>query len=743
MEQKKKAEDLIDKLPGISVNKISGEITYKGKVVETVMLGGDDLFGGNYAIGTKNISVDMIEEVQAIENYSKNRLLKGIEDSEKVILNLKLKEKKTDYSGTVMLSNGYGENLMYNDETTLIGVSSKIKSFGVITFNNVGSTIKDILDNAERRTAKVFDQSYLTSTELDDSPRKLSLPANRANFNSSIFGNYNVIYKLSKKLSIKNNLFVIRDRLNFTEDIENKYFTNNIITTTVRNFINTTNYYRLDNNIIYSINDKSQLLINANLKRTKIESLNTISQNSENNYFAKYLTNNYLYNLSADYTLKLNDTAALEWKNVLSHNAAPQSLSSTPNNASITQIEADNSRQDSQFSKEFFASILNLHSNFKGFKTILIVGFIKFKSPFNSKLVEDVTLNSNFFNHQDYQLSKFFIAAQNSFNYKKFKYSQFVAIDNYQLKLNDYYQQENKSNNMNFVNYSGFITYNIDKYSHFYFNTSLNFKPPNENVLFEQNVILNNTTIAANFASLNFIRSVDLSGGYNFNRLIKNLSFTAGFNYSEFTNMFVNKIDINQNFIKITNFQPDNKIINKGVLFSFEKHSKRIRTLFKYNFSFSQSSYVNAVNNFDLRANNSKDFATALFFSTFFDFPVNVSNKFSYNWMEFTNSEKDKSTVSSLSNAVKLNFNVNENIILSVIHDYYLPNFNAQNQFSFLDLSLQYKSEKIKWLKFNIYGRNLLNSNTFTQVVADDFSIENYKSKLIPRYFLISTDFSF
>ena len=88
----RKIEEVIKKLPGIQVNESTGEIKYQGKSIETVLLEGDNLFGYNYSIGTKNINVDMVEEIEAIENYSENLLLKGVEGGEKVALNLKLKK---------------------------------------------------------------------------------------------------------------------------------------------------------------------------------------------------------------------------------------------------------------------------------------------------------------------------------------------------------------------------------------------------------------------------------------------------------------------------------------------------------------------------------------------------------------------------------------------------------------------------------------------------------------------------
>ena len=72
----RKIQDIIKKLPGVQLNEKTGEIKYKGNSIETVTLDGDDLFGYDYTIGTKNINVDMVDKVQAIENYTKKSTLK-------------------------------------------------------------------------------------------------------------------------------------------------------------------------------------------------------------------------------------------------------------------------------------------------------------------------------------------------------------------------------------------------------------------------------------------------------------------------------------------------------------------------------------------------------------------------------------------------------------------------------------------------------------------------------------------
>ena len=134
----KKIEDLLKKLPGITVNESTGQIKFKGKNITTVKLENDDLFGSNYTIGTRHISVDMVEQVQAIENYSDNSLLKGIEDSDKVVLNLRIKKNKTDFSGDVTTESGFEKKIFSSNEATILGINKNVKMFGFISQANFG-----------------------------------------------------------------------------------------------------------------------------------------------------------------------------------------------------------------------------------------------------------------------------------------------------------------------------------------------------------------------------------------------------------------------------------------------------------------------------------------------------------------------------------------------------------------------------------------------------------------------------
>lgn len=84
-------EDLLKKIPGINVA-TDGTIKVGNQEVEKVMIDGDDFFEKGYKILTKNMPVSPIENVELLRKHSNNKLLKGIENSDKVALNLTLKE---------------------------------------------------------------------------------------------------------------------------------------------------------------------------------------------------------------------------------------------------------------------------------------------------------------------------------------------------------------------------------------------------------------------------------------------------------------------------------------------------------------------------------------------------------------------------------------------------------------------------------------------------------------------------
>lgn len=137
-----KVEDLLKQLPGITVDK-DGKITAQGQTVNRVLVDGEEFFGDDPTLVTKNIRSDMVDKVQLYDDKSENTKFTGIDDGVKnKTINLKLKEdKKKGYFGKVDV--GQGDQSYYSTQGlfNLFNKSSKLS-----VYSTLGNTKKTGLD---------------------------------------------------------------------------------------------------------------------------------------------------------------------------------------------------------------------------------------------------------------------------------------------------------------------------------------------------------------------------------------------------------------------------------------------------------------------------------------------------------------------------------------------------------------------------------------------------------------------
>jgi hypothetical protein len=114
-----KVEDLLKKLPGIQIDQ-NGKITAQGKAVPKVLVDGEEFFGDDPTLVTKNLRADMVDKVQLFEKSSDQAAFTGVDDGQKTqTINIKLKEdKKNGYFGKlnagIATSNFYEGQGMFN-----------------------------------------------------------------------------------------------------------------------------------------------------------------------------------------------------------------------------------------------------------------------------------------------------------------------------------------------------------------------------------------------------------------------------------------------------------------------------------------------------------------------------------------------------------------------------------------------------------------------------------------------------
>jgi len=114
-----KVEDLLRQLPGIEVDK-DGKITAQGQAVNKVLVDGEEFFGDDPTLVTKNIRADMVDKVQLYDKKSDQATFTGIDDGVKTkTINIVLKEdKKNGEFGSVNANVGsddyYEGQLQFN-----------------------------------------------------------------------------------------------------------------------------------------------------------------------------------------------------------------------------------------------------------------------------------------------------------------------------------------------------------------------------------------------------------------------------------------------------------------------------------------------------------------------------------------------------------------------------------------------------------------------------------------------------
>jgi len=135
-------EELLRRLPGIQVDK-DGKITAMGERVKKVLVDGEEFFGSDPGIATKNLRADAVKEVEVFDKKSDQAEFTGIDDGVKdKTINLKLKEdKKKGYFGKIEAGGGLPDK--YDNAVMLNAFRGKRKIAAYGIMSNTGQTNLD------------------------------------------------------------------------------------------------------------------------------------------------------------------------------------------------------------------------------------------------------------------------------------------------------------------------------------------------------------------------------------------------------------------------------------------------------------------------------------------------------------------------------------------------------------------------------------------------------------------------
>lgn len=526
----KKVQDVLKRLPGIEVNEKSGEIKYKGKSVETVTLDGDNLFGYNYSLGTKNINIDMLEQVQAIDNYSDNPLLKGIEGGEKVSLNLKLKKGKTDYSGNIDFGLGFNNNLylLNNTNANILGISKNYKSFGTINYNNIGinhspfdyfSSNHSIEQQKEKEisTHKVISETLFNNV-IDDE---------RANINNMLFSNYNSIFKINNRFAVKTNLYYINDniKLNQLNTTENNIENQTLNTSDIFNTTKKPQFYRGDVELKYNTSKNSLLEYKTKFSYENIKSNSSIIANNINTFNSNLKSESIFFNQRLLYTNKINKHQALQLQISNAYSNIPQNL------LLVNQNTSNIEEQTSNFKKNFLDAVIILLGSKTKYKYSFSTGVTYENTNFNS--LNNFNLSNINSNTPNYVKKSIYALCSANYKVKSWSLIPSFSIKYLNQQLNDYQRLNNNSQSDVLFEPSFSARYTINNKSFISSKASFTQTPFSEENIFTNPVITNNRLRISNIPSLEIQKTELYSINYYNNNLYKQFFISIGISYQK------------------------------------------------------------------------------------------------------------------------------------------------------------------------------------------------------------------
>jgi hypothetical protein len=743
-------EDLLKKIPGLNIDN-EGTIKVGNQEIEKLMVDGDDLFEKGYKILSKNMPAYPIEEVEILKRYSNNRLLKGIEESYKVALNLKLNEdSKRIWFGNAEL--GYGNANFYQVKGNLMNFGKKNKYYFLANGNTIGydatGDIQSLIRPFRYNEPASIGDNQSVSDLLSLSAGNSNFKRSRTNFNNAELLSLNAIFNPTEKLKIKT--------LGFFNWDETDFFRNSIDVVNVNNtnFINTEAYKVRNKNRVafgkldftYDISETKMLEATTKFNSGNFDDGSNLVFNG-NSTIENLQHQNTLFDQKINYTNKFKDNKVFLLTGRYIHEKTPQNYTINeffyedlfPNlsNANNVKQKSSNQMEFAGFSAHLLdrktsGNLLELEFGNEFRKDQLNTSFsilednIVLDLPLDYQNTTTYTVNDLFLKSKyRYQLSDFALTA------KLHAHQLFNRLENNVTK---------DTQNPFFINPSIGFDWKINDTNKILSNYSYN--TTNAKVLDVYN----------NFV-LNGFRSF-VAGAGEFNQLDASsimFNYQLG-NWSNrfFANTFIlysnNHDFFSTNTLVEQNFTQSEKIVIKDREFitinsKIDYYFKFIASNLKLDLGYTKSEFKNIVNDSDLRRVISNNYNYGLELRSGFKglFNYHLGTKWTTNKIEttITNSFTDNASF------LDLNFVFNEKLSAKVQTErYFFGNLNTDNTYYFLDFDVKYQLKKDK-LTLGLTGKNLFNTERFRNFSISDIGSSTTEYRLLPRFVLLKLEYRF
>jgi len=734
----KNLESVLKKMPGMEVNK-DGTVFFKGKKISRVLLEGDDLTGEGYKAITKNLKPEFVEEVQALEHYVEDNLLKGIINSDDIVLNLKIKDRGAKkIVGSI--DAGLGTNQRRTLSVNLISFVHKTKAFGFANHNNSGKEADEkILELADENRVftgnnQIIRHAVGTYNPFDDSSYTL---------NNTVQGNINAITRVTDKFKVSYSLFYLWNKLYGQTRTQFTYFPPGIIyieNNDYRTSLNKT--LKADFGADYLVKSNARLWAKLSYRQIP-EKFNCTAFSVFNNVAGDSILQDQVdlsknINARLKYTVKLNQTTAYLFSARILADDVDQNYQTS--SLLYQQIPVFNGTQN--LNQLVNNTTFKLKLDFEGLKRYntnflyLNVGYELSHFNIKSNLFGEYngnkqSIGDDFKNDNLFRLNQSYITG-------KYVYDKDPVKIQVQLKSTLQLLKNMRKDSTYLILEPGLaFSYKLSDIQLI----SLNYQYKNINpqpIEYYENSILTDLRSFNNGLTqfYNYNRH-NLSVNYNFNDFANsyftfNLGITGSYSHNGFlyTSLFANTL----NYTRKEAYKGVKTITtNLNAKKFFPVLSLSVTANYAPSFLTYFSKAVNLINEY-----HTFNQTALLKINTGFNLPVN------FGW----GAELQINTTRSRGEQVAENraylfileyrYKISDQIFNILSYNRYL--MNRQN-FNLIDAELQYNPIKGNF-KYSIQGKNLANLKAFTNLNINEISASTYSSSILGRYVSLNVSMS-
>ncbi len=758
----KTVEDLLKKLPGIKVTD-DGKITLKGKPIEKVMIEGEDFFSKNYRLITKNLTSDVLDKVQAIENYTENNLLQGIEKSGKSVLNLTIKaERKLNVFGNVSATAGV-EN-RYGATSALFSLVKKIK-FGII--GNANNTGYDPIQNAEYELATDED-AFAGFGSAGDVVRPLSVlqmshipdvDSRRVNFNQAKLIGTNLNYKADSSLKIRGFGYYYGDRLSAGNVVKQQFLLDN---STIQIQDSSWNYrtprlwagqLRAD----YMSNSKTSIRWISDVKNTRLT--NDYFLDSKNLELSERISSYGQENVTMA-NHQLNIVHRLKGKNAIladvgyTSNQLPQQKEVMSSrfaplfrlNSSYNQL-----RQNSQNDNQGWKAIVRWKGATVNNHFTIGAGVLQRTEQLNSDILIDngttqkFKADTAFVNGSRLQKNIFLVEGQYQINWKLLRVIMSGSVQATNSNFEDKIRQIEFSESRLLLNPTIGLGADLGRNQRIFSSVSSNQTLPSINDLATGYVLGQYRDFDRSKPIFNVQKTDMWLLSYSNMNWTNYYSINGSLSYSRVNSLNISNYQLT-NTLSFTTTQPIRRPIDFiSADYQIDKLFTKISMKVRLDGNLSQTKTINSINSTDLQQSTVRGLNSRIYlisaFSGIFNFTVSSSWNVSSVYLENSNMAQNQTRLFKPSAWIRIKPHPDWFIKITGERIDWKQNENT-SQTNFVDFEVRYSPKASKW-SYEMSGNNLLNARQIRYTQLTNYLIFESAYNLQPRFVTASVSRSF